>query len=169
MTIQEKLKIAKDLKYILSRNTGVNCNVANLMLDWGIGKKDFIKAFGEKLIYEYPEPVTFSLSPAEKDKLYYVFLDWLDSAFVWSDIKSADLGGLYEFVATNKEDFFTNHVSKDINIQIFRKDKVESDIIPDLETITIPKGMKFIKAFKYFIWNDKELLKTIQDKASEYI
>lgn len=167
MTTGEKYNIFADVEQILSYNTGVDCNASHLMRDWYNGKKRFIEDYLDgKLIYEYPEPVTFSLTEEEKKKMMHAFLDWLDNNFIWSDIppSQGDLAALYSFVADNMDDFFINKLRNDITMET-----TYDDMNPNwLHFVTIPAGIKMIKAFKYFV-RDKKLLSLIQDKASEYL
>jgi hypothetical protein len=92
------------------------------------------------LIYEYPEPVTFELDKKAKQKAIKAFADKVYELYRNDD--------LVEFILDNQEDFFGNILTKDY------KD--------------VPKGIKLIKAFKYFE-KDENALKDVQNMASQII
>ena len=113
--------------------------VDKLFGDWMIAKKRFIDMFGG-LIYECPETVEFTLNEqVQKDRVMQ-FAD-----FVYDSFNNEELSA---FIDKNANGFFENRV-------------IEGDNI-------IPKGMKLIKAFKYFE-KDKRKLQMIQDMASQVV
>lgn len=109
-------------------------------------KKKIISLFGGKFIYELPEVVSFSLDQKAKEENLNVFLDK-----VYDTYSLPRLGAFLDLV---KEGFFQNEVLEEVVVQT----KPET-------FVTIPKGMKIVKAFKYFI-EDKDLLTTVQNEAS---
>lgn len=114
--------------------------VDKLLAEWEQSKQKFIKRFGG-LIYEFPEPLEFSLDPADCQKKIENFI--YDCEFGWQNNKLA------QFVQDNAEGFFDNTVVKSSNK-------------------AIPVGMKLVKAFKFFESNP-QFLKDEQNLASQYI
>ena len=108
-----------------------------LLKKWRQAKKDFIFAFGNKLIYEFPETITFELSQQEKEENVRRFCE-----------EECDNEELIDFILNNKDGFFKNLVVDGNNI--------------------IPKGMKLLKAFKFFE-KDKTKLEKLQAAASMVI
>lgn len=112
---------------------------------WLEAKRDFIEAFDGKLIYTVPQKVSFELS--EKEKMLRVN-DFIDSvSMTWGNEPLAD------FIDENKESFFKNIVEKGTVLNDGTK---------------IPKGMKLVKAFKFFE-NNKKGLEELQNRASMII
>lgn len=112
------------------------------MEDWKENKKRFYYFFPNgELIYQSKTPITVSVSESDKEA---ELENLKDSIYWYFNLK--DLG---DFVDAVKDDFYSNTLTSDYRY---------NDII-------IPKGMKIIKAFKYFV-DDKEVLTKIQDKAS---
>ena len=107
---------------------------------WEKNKEKFIKRFNG-LIYEYPEPVEFTLDVNQKK------VRAMDFAATVSDTFNNPT--LAEFIDDNLDSFFEN--------------KVSTKLYPN-----IPEGMKLLKAFKYFEYN-KKALRRIQDMASQII
>lgn len=120
-----------------------NPQTDELFKDWLEAKRDFIELFNGKLIYEWPQTVTFELSEADKMKK-------LDD-FIWQIESTYHNSRLSEFISVFKEDFFENRMSKS-----YTKDD-----------IFIKSGMKVIKAFKYFV--EGEELEILQNWASRLI
>lgn len=116
-----------------------------LFADWLEAKRDFIEAFNGNLIWEWPEKVSFELGDTEKQRRIRDFID-----VIWNNYDNYELG---KFVAENEEGFFSNQVVKEY---------IKSD------GTKIPKGMKLVRAFKFFE-TDKELLNEIQSVASMII
>lgn len=120
-------------------------NIKPLMDKWLKNKKAFIDAMDGKLIWEYPEAVSFHLSSeARADKLRSLVYD------VQVRYNNSFLG---EFLNTiSDEEFFENKTNKAYTIN----------------GIIVPAGMKVIKAFKLFETNEK-LLEDLQNAASRVI
>lgn len=119
-------------------------HIDGLMADWYNNKKRFMFDNGKELIYQMDYPMTAQVSESDKCAELDNFIDHL----YWQK-KAMDLA---QFVDTFKKDFYTNITSTDYVYKDYH----------------IPKGMKIIKAFKYFI-EDKELLDAIQTDASRLI
>lgn len=116
-----------------------NPQVDTLFNDWFISKKRFIDMFGG-LIYECPDVIEFTLNEQTQKERAIQFSD-----FVYSSFENEELS---IFIDKNVDGFFENRV-------------VEGDEV-------VPKGMKLIKAFKYFE-KDKKKLQMIQDMASQVV
>lgn len=120
-------------------------NTDELFERWLSAKRDFIEAFGGKLIYEVPVKVNFTLDDKDKASRFNEFVD-----VIYNSFSNEALGSFLEQEDFNS--FFTNTVTK-----TYSKDEV-----------VIPTGMKLIKAFKFFE-KDKHMLETMQDYASRII
>lgn len=119
-------------------------NTDSLFEEWLEAKRDFIEAFGGKLIVELPGKVTFELSQEEKIKRVKDFLTAVDCNYENPD--------LARFIDIQKSGFYENKVVEDFE---YNGEK-------------IPKGMKVIKAFKFFEKNPKKL-ENLQNAASMLI
>ena len=116
------------------------------MSDWEENKCKFYSRLpGNKLIYQSHTPITMSISEDDKKAELDCFIDNIRWRYSLFELKN--------FVENNRENFYSNILSEDY--------PMENGTI-------IPKGMKIIKAFKYFV-EDKETLTEIQDKASMLI
>lgn len=140
MTIKEQFD-----KVISYSQIGIdNPQTEQLFTIWENNKKRFYQAFGDQLIWEYPEKVSFELDEAAKeDKV----LNFLNTAY------REHFYDLYDFLRVQKDGFFKNQVIEEF---VTKSDKI------------ITKGTKLIKAFKYFI-NDPKVLNDWQSKASMII
>ena len=102
------------------------------MSDWEENKCKFYSRLpGNKLIYQSHTPITMSISEDDKKAELDCFIDnirWHYNLF--------DLVDLRQFIEDNRDDFYNNILSKDYPLE---------------DGIVIPKGMKIIKAFKYFV------------------
>lgn len=138
---EEKIKnqVERVLKH--SQNLDTDLNIDNLMSRWWDSKQKFINRFGG-LIYEWPETIEFMLDERDKINRFNRLLEEIDVQYLNPQ--------LADFLEDNKDSFFDNIVTN-------------TDNHPE-----IPKGMKLIKAFKYFEKN-KALLGRMQDLASQYI
>lgn len=128
-------------------------NTDALFDKWLEKKQFFIDKFGD-LIIEFPESIEIELEQENKIKKVNDFVYWLSSNY---EIKIGfdNFLGLEKFIITNKDNFFTNTVKEDFSHRV-------------LNGTVIPRGMKLVKAFKYFV-EDKETLIEIQNKASMII
>lgn len=112
-----------------------------LFREWETNKEKFIKRFGG-LIYEWSEPIEFTLDDAQKRMRAMEFATTVSDTF--------NNPVLAEFIDENLDGFFENKVVK---------------TVPNSEIL---EGMKLLKAFKYFEPN-KAALRNIQDIASQII
>lgn len=113
---------------------------------WKENKKEIIDAFGGKLIYEIPEKVTFELDNEAKTRRVNQFIDYLENC---------GYVDLSNFIHAQREGFYKNTV-------------IEEYKTCNTKTPIITKNTKLVKAFKYFIDNEKEL-NELQSKASQII
>ena len=138
-------EVKDQVKKVITYSQGIeNPQIDELMDKWLESKRDFIEAMNGNLIYEYPVPVKFELGKEEKNLRICDFIDMVDHHWLNSDLAA--------FIEKNSEGFFSNSVIADY--QFSGK--------------TIPKGMKLLKAFKYFE-KDKKALDDIQSAASMII
>ena len=134
--------IKEQFKKVISYSQGIDDPKVDTLFDmWMVAKEKFINMFGG-LIYEWPEPIEFTLD--EKDKKNKV------DGFIDNIAVSYQNKPLADFIIANSDSFFDNIVKNNDDHE------------------EIPKGMKLIKAFKYFE-KDKYILSSIQDLASRYI
>ena len=102
---------------------------------------------GGKLIYTYPEKVSFPLSSADKESKLSQFINFIDEFY------GDDYFKLSRFLMSlDTEEFFQNKTNRERYIGI----------------ITIPKDIKVLKSFKFFV-EDKQILRQLQDAASRII
>ena len=111
---------------------------------WLEAKRDFIEAMNGELIYESPKKISFELDRKERNIRVDDFIAALENR--WDNYELA------KFVEDMRDGFFSNVVIHDY---IFEDNK-------------IPKGMKLVKAFKFFE-KDKCALTDIQNYASRII
>lgn len=138
-------EIKKQFKDVLSYSQDIsNPQVDELFDKWEKAKSYFIEQFGGKLIYEVPETQIFHLSETVKNTLIADFIEKLR-------VRYAEFA-LIDFVLQQKAGFFDNEVVKET----------------EKDGNKIPKGMKLLKSFKYFV-KDKENLMNIQNEASRVI
>ena len=137
----EVSKIKDDFEKVIEYSQGYEVYVLDpLFTTWEKNKEKFIKRFGG-LIYEWPEEIEITLSENEKTLRVREFVN-----HIYNNYNNADLA---LFVDDNCLSFFENKVSSNRNR-------------------VIPKGMKLVKAFKFFEKNPN-ILRTIQDEASQII
>ena len=140
MTIKEQFD-----QVIAYSQTGIdNPQTEQLFETWEKNKKRFYQAFGDQLIWEYPEKVSFELDETAKSEKIANFL---------SVVYHKHLHELYDFIRTQQAGFFKNQVVEEF---ITENDKI------------ITKGTKLVKAFKYFVKDSKEL-NELQSTASMII
>ena len=137
--------IQEQFNKVISYSQGIpDPQTDKLFEDWMEAKRDFIEAFGGKLIVEVPTKVSFTLDEDEKKVRLNDFIDT-----VYNRYSNDALGS---FLEQESEGFFENVVMRE-----YESNKG-----------TIPKGMKLVKAFKFFE-SDKATLASIQDCASRVI
>ena len=133
--------IKEQFKEVIRYSQGIsNPQIDYLFREWETNKAKFIERFGG-LIYEWPEPIEFTLDPTEKKRRVLDFVDCVSRTF--------DNEELADFLDSNLDTFFENKVSNSSGKNI-------------------PTGMKLIKAFKFFESN-KQALRDMQDMASQII
>ena len=133
--------IKEQFKEVIRYSQGIEePKIDYIFREWVENKKRFLHLFGGP-IYEWPVPVEFSLDDNQKRQRAMEFADIVADSFNNSD--------LADFIDNNIDTFFENKVSND-------------------NYLGIPKGMKLLKAFKYFETN-KCSLRNIQDMASQII
>ncbi len=143
--------IKEQFDRVISYSQGIeNPKTEMLFRTWLRKKEWFIEKFGNKLIYEYPQTVSFEISEEEKKSRFESF-----SAYAWDVLERSEFGGYLDW---QREGFFKNRVVSDYWIydEAGNKSKL------------IQKGTKLIKTFKYFI-KDEELLHSFESKASQII
>ena len=120
-----------------------DAQVDELLDRWLDAKKEFIGHFGGP-IYEHPTPIHIHLSDNQKYRKILDFEEYISNTF--------DNGELANFIDLNKESFFHNLVDKE----------------GMYGSLGVKKGMKLVKAFKFFE-KDKEVLYKLQSMASQII
>lgn len=147
MAIIDIEEIKEKVKNVLSFSQDIpkaELNIDPLMEKWYSAKREIIQKFGNKLIYEAGN-VRFTLTPEVQTSKLNDFIARIERVY--------GNNPLAWFLYRNGLAFFSNVV-------------VENYILPSGETI--PKGMKLLKAFKFFE-KDENLLKTLQTEASMLI
>ena len=134
---------------VIAFSQGYTANTDELFERWYEAKRDYIEAFGGKLIWECPTKVTFELSQAVKQERLNQFITMINDGF-----QNEPLG---YFLEDNREGFFKNTIVHGGTVRLYNG-----------EVIDIPEGMKLIKAFKYFE-DDPITLKDLQTQASMII
>ena len=138
--------IKQQFREVITFSQGIdNPKVDKLFDMWLAKKKDFIIAFGNQLIYEFPNKVQFYLTDAEKDSRINEFIIKLDEEYEYYD--------LARFVDHMRESFFNNITDKDFMT---------------CDDIVIKAGTKIIKSFKYFNIEPCHL-EDLQNEASRII
>ena len=134
--------IKQQFKSVISYSQNIpDPKVDVLFREWETNKEKFINRFGG-LIYEWSEPIEFTLDDAQKRQRAMEFATTVSDTF--------NNPNLAEFIDENLDGFFENKVIKTCGEK------------------GIPTGMKLLKAFKYFESN-KAALRSIQDLASNII
>ena len=128
-------------------------NTDALFEDWFRNKEVYIRAWDGELIKDLG-PVEFHLSEDQRIRTINNVIDQIEYLYHESGIgyPSFDFDGLVNLIIANQDSFFENLV--EVN-----------ELVNNGKEIKIPKGMKLLKAFKYFC-DDKDLLNDIQSIAS---
>lgn len=140
----------EEIQYDFNRVINYSQDIPNpktneLFQRWRDAKSHYFKMFNGKLIHEVGK-VSFELELNSKVERYRGFQEWVEQ---FEDL-TGDLTNFLASISTQEfydnalEDSYTNY------------------------DLTIPKGSKIVKSFKYFI-SDERLLRDLQDKASEII
>lgn len=137
-------QIKEQFKSVIRHSQGIEEPQIDELFDrWYAAKQKFINIFGNKLIYEHGK-VSFPLDPQQKHTKIANFIDMITNTYENYD--------LADFIWRNADSFFDNLVSVD---SIWQEKGIK-------------KGMKLIKAFKFFE-EDKEVLYQLQSEASRII
>lgn len=137
--------IKQQFAKVISFSQGIeHPKVDELFQIWETNKQKWIDKFKGELIIELPLKVTFNLDKESKSSRLNEFAD-----MIWNVYNN---GRLVDFIEANQEAFYKNILEKDYHD----------------ETVSIPAGMKMVKAFKYFEDN-KEILSVLQNLASVLI
>lgn len=138
-------ELAPMVDKVINYSQGVcGSNSTDILNRWYDAKETLIKRMGGKLIYEFPNTISINLTENQKNLKVNEVIDRIRYNF-----RNEDLAN---FIDYNKKDFFTNKISEDYSYG----------------DVKIPKGMKVIKAFKFFEEN-KNVLEAIQNYASTVI
>lgn len=142
-------KFNRIVKY--SQNLSREVNSDQLFQDWLKNKQPYIDMWDGHLIKELGE-YTFHLSKEQRDKAVSLVIDQIEYLYRESGLGYPDFrfDDLVNFILENQDNFFEN---------IVQEDWINGD------GIEVPKGMKILRAFKYFC-TDKDLLNDIQSVAS---
>lgn len=147
MILKEALELVQEqFDNVITYSQGYNTdlNSTTILTEWFNAKKRFIDALGG-LIYEFPLPINLELSEKEKSKKISNFYDSLSGTYQNQP--------LAHFLVEQRDGFFSNAVVKECTMPNGKK---------------IPKGMKLVKAFKFFE-SDEITLNEIQSEASRII
>ena len=140
-------EIRNKVKEVIQYSQNINNpNVDSLLEQWAVNKNTFFTTwFNESLIKNCGE-ASFELSQESKELRYITFVDGLARFDPYT----------YELIkflrSISIKEFFDNHLKENY----ITKEKI------------ILKGTKIVKAFKYFITNER-LLQDLQNEASEII
>ena len=142
-------KIKRDFNRVIeySQNLSGTVNSDDLFENWENNKSRFINAWDGELIKELGE-ISFHLSSEQREKAVSNVIDQIEYLYD-SNRPQLRFDLLSTFILDNQDTFFDNVVSKE----------------KSYDGIKIPKGMKILKAFKFFC-QDKDLLNDIQSIAS---
>lgn len=144
------LEVFENVEHVLRYNSDIPSEIpfslGNLFNDWFENKQRWINRMPD-LIYELPDPVTFSISDDGKIRLFSALrTDTIDRNIA-----------LYDFLSSiTYKEFFNKYLTEDYDAEVEGK------------VYHIEKGTKIIKAFKYFC-EDMEELKYYQSEASRII
>lgn len=141
-------KFNQIVKY--SQNLKGEVNSDDLFENWRKNKSFFIENWNGQLIKELGE-ISFHLSNEQRVKAVDNVINQIEYIYRESGIGYPDFrfDDLMNFILENQDNFFQNIVNHEWSC----------------DDITVPKGMKILKAFKYFCTN-KDLLNDIQSVAS---
>lgn len=121
-----------------------NPKLDELFADWQKNKQRFIHTFGG-FIYEFPEKIQFELDETAKAERLNSLKEYM---------VNQGYTDLANFIVMNQEGFYNNKTIEEFRLSSGK---------------IIPKNMKLLKAFKYFVQHDPLVLKDFQTKASMLI
>lgn len=136
--------------------------ITPLISQWLEAKDKFVKRFKKEkekhcqesysdFIYEFPEPMSFTLDEPTRKSKVDGFVDYLIDYLYDEDIQDSVASNFCNFLKKNADGFFENKVVWGT----VWKDNV------------INEGMKLLKSFKFFLSGD--ILEAVQNKASVLI
>lgn len=138
-------EVKKQFTKVIEYSQGIeDPNVDELFERWYAAKSRFIEMFGGKMIYDCGH-ISVPLDENIRNSKVLGFVETIGSSY--------DNDMLAEFVEANIESFYDNNVK---------------ELRPEWETLGVKRGMRLIKAFKYFEQN-KEVLDYLQSEASRII
>lgn len=147
MTEAELKQIKQDFDQIITYSQGIEEPKTDKLFEiWRECKKDYIKAFGDKCIYEMPGIVSFELDDKEKQNRIDNFINLVENQWYCSE--------LAHFVDEQREGFFKNLSVSDYTTSSGK---------------LIKKGSKLVRAFRHFLNTDSRKLTDIQNEASRVI
>lgn len=133
-------QLKEQFKKVISYSQGIdNPKVDKIFEKWAENKKRFIEKWNGELQVSLGK-VCFHLDPVSRESKFINYCYYL-----WDVLENPDLAN---FVEANYSGFYDNTVVSD--------------------KYTVPKGMKLLRAFKYFE-KDKDRLRRAQDEASRVI
>lgn len=139
------MTIKENFGKVIEYSQGIaNPKLDELFADWEKNKQKFIQAFGGP-IYKFPKKVHFELDESAKEERLNSLKEY---------VVNQGHVDLANFIAANYNGFYDNKVIEDYRLSTGE---------------IIPKSMKLLKAFKYFIQKDPLALKDFQTKASMLI
>lgn len=147
MLMYEKIQEQFNAVITYSQNI-LEPNTDELFEDWFKAKRHFIDIFDGRLIVEVPVKVSFTLDEKAKTEKLNDFIEE-----VYTTYNNEPLG---EFLEREAAGFYSNTVVEDYYFET------------DTKQGTVSKGMKLLRAFKFFE-EDEKTLKNIQDSASRVI
>lgn len=138
-------EIQEQFNKVIEYSQGIQNPQTDTLFDlWEINKKHFVSAF-DGLIYTYPNKVIFELDDkAKEDRIVSLKEYFVDKGY-WE---------LSKFVMQEKDGFYDNKVIEEYKTE---------------EGKIIPKNMKLVKAFKFFVQDNPFLLDEFQTRASTII
>lgn len=141
-------EIKEQFKSVIRNSQSIQSpKVDKLFKDWEKNKSYFIECFDGNLIYQYPEKIKITLNQDHKEHKILEFAYRVGEVYGNRNLE--------DFIIKNRTGFFDNEV---IDISDFNTDDKKS----------LKKGMKLLKAFKFFV-EDENTLRRIQDDASQII
>lgn len=146
--IQDKFN--RIVKYSQNLDETVKVKSNQLFEDWKTNKSVFYNAWDGNLIKELGT-FTFHLSEEQRNHTVNNIINAIENLYNESTVGYLDFqfDSLVSFILDNQANFFDNEVKEDYHFK----------------DIVIPKGMKILRAFKYFC-KDKDMLNEIQSIAS---
>ena len=97
MLLREEIEdIKQKFKEVISYSQDIANPKVDVLFDrWLKAKQEFISAFGDQLIYTYPNKITFELDEKEKIARVDEFIDSIDTG--WNNSELAEFGFLLKY------------------------------------------------------------------------